>query len=164
MDLITPDLGLLFWTGLVFCLLLFILVKFIWKPILSAVNAREQKISEALELAEKTRNEMKSLQAENEKIIREARAERDAILKESKEAATRMVEEAKAKAKVEAEKILESTRNTINSEKAAAMLELRTQVATLSLEIAEKVIRGEMASDEKQKSLADKLAGDINLN
>jgi len=164
MDLITPDLGLLFWTGLVFCLLLFILVKFIWKPILSAVNAREQKISEALELAEKTRNEMKSLQAENEKIIREARAERDAILKESKEAATRMVEEAKAKAKVEAEKILESTRNTINSEKAAAMLELRTQVATLSLEIAEKVIRGEMASDDKQKSLADKLAGDINLN
>jgi F-type H+-transporting ATPase subunit b len=164
MDLITPDLGLLFWTGLVFCLLLFILVKFIWKPILSAVNAREQKISEALELAEKTRNEMKSLQAENEKIIREARAERDAILKESKEAATRMVEEAKAKAKVEAEKILESTRNTINSEKAAAMLELRTQVATLSLEIAEKVIRGEMTSDEKQKSLADKLAGDINLN
>jgi F-type H+-transporting ATPase subunit b len=164
MDLITPDLGLLFWTGIVFCLLLFVLVKFIWKPILSAVNAREQKISEALELAEKTRNEMKSLQAENEKILKEARAERDAILRDSKEASVRMVEEAKAKAKVEAEKILESTRNTINSEKAAAMIELRTQVATLSLEIAEKVIRGELTSDDKQKALADKLAGDINMN
>jgi F-type H+-transporting ATPase subunit b len=164
MDLITPDLGLLFWTGIVFCLLLFVLVKFIWKPILSAVNAREQKISEALELAEKTRNEMKTLQAENEKILKEARAERDAILRESKEASVRMLEDAKAKAKVEAEKILESTRNTINSEKAAAMIELRTQVATLSLEIAEKVIRGELSSDDKQKALADKLAGDINMN
>ena len=164
MDLILPDYGLLFWTGLVFCLLLIILVKFVWKPILSAVNAREQKISEALDLAEKTRAEMQLLQAENDKILKEARAERDSILKEAKEMANHMVEEAKSKAKVEAEKIVESARNTINSEKAAALAELKTQVASLSLEIAEKVVRGELASDEKQKALADKLAGDINMN
>ncbi len=164
MDLILPDYGLLFWTGLVFCLLLIILVKFVWKPILSAVNAREQKISEALDLAEKTRAEMQLLQAENDKILKEARAERDSILKEAKEMANHMIEEAKSKSKVEAEKIVESARNTINSEKAAALAELKTQVASLSLEIAEKVVRGELASDEKQKALADKLAGDINMN
>lgn len=164
MNLITPDFGLLFWTGLVFLLLLFILTKFIWKPILNSVNARSEKIANALELAEKTRAEMQLLQAENDKILKEARAERDSILKEAKEMANHMIEEAKSKSKVEAEKIVESARNTINSEKAAALAELKTQVASLSLEIAEKVVRGELASDEKQKALADKLAGDINMN
>lgn len=164
MNLILPDYGLLFWTGLVFCLLLFVLTKFIWKPILNSVNARSEKIANALELAEKTKAEMQLLQAENDKILKEARAERDNILKEAKEAANHMIEEAKSKSKVEAEKIIESARNTINSEKAAALADLKTQVAGLSLEIAEKVVRGELASDEKQKALADKLAGDINMN
>jgi F-type H+-transporting ATPase subunit b len=164
MDLILPDLGLLFWTALVFCILLFLLAKFAWKPILSAVNAREQKITEALELAEKTRSEMQALQAENDKILKEARAERDNILREAKEAANQMIEAAKSKSKSEADKIVENARHTINSEKAAAMAELKTHVAALSLEIAEKVIRGELASDDKQKALADKLVGDINMN
>jgi F-type H+-transporting ATPase subunit b len=164
MDLVLPDFGLLFWTGLVFCCLLFLLAKFAWKPILSAVNTREQKITEALELAENTKAEMQSLQAENEKILKEARAERDSILKEAKELSNQMIEDAKSKSKVEAEKIVEAARQSINSEKAAAMAELKNHVAVLSLEIAEKVVRGELTSDDKQKALADKLAGDINLN
>lgn len=164
MDLILPDYGLIFWTGLVFCLLLLILAKFVWKPILGAVNAREQKIADALSLAETTKEEMKALQAQNENLVKEARAERDAMIKDAKETASKMVEEAKSKAKVEAEKLLESARISINSEKVAAIAELKTQVASISLEIAEKVVRGELASDDKQKALAQKLAGDINMN
>ncbi|MEN9303907.1 MAG: hypothetical protein RL264_2336 [Bacteroidota bacterium] len=162
--LVLPDLGLLFWTGIVFCILLFLLAKFAWKPILSAVNAREQKIAESLELAEKTKAEMQALQAENEKIMKEARAERDTILREAKDAAINMVEEAKNKARIEADKVIENARHTINSEKAAAMAELKTQVASLSLSIAEKVVRGELAFSDKQKALAEQLANDINLN
>ena len=101
MDLILPDFGLLFWTALVFILLLFILTKFIWKPILSAVNEREEKITEALELAVKTKAEMQTLQAENQNILKEARAERDAIVKDAKEIATKMVADAKDNAKKE---------------------------------------------------------------
>lgn len=164
MGLITPDLGLLFWTGLVFCLLLFILTKFIWKPILSSVNAREQKITDALELAETTKAEMKALQAQNESLLKEARAERDAIVKDAKETATKMIEEAKNSARAESEKVLAAAKIAINADKAAAIAELKTQVAVISLEIAEKIIRGELSSDEKQKALAENLAADINLN
>lgn len=164
MDLVTPDLGLLFWTGLVFCLLLFLLVKFAWKPILKAVNEREAKISDALAVAEKTQAEMKALQTQNENLLKEARAERDAMIKEAKETANKMVEDAKGSAKTEADKVLASARETINAEKAAAVAELKTQVAAFSIEIAEKVVRGELASDDKQKALAEKLAEDINMN
>lgn len=164
MNLITPDFGLLIWTGLVFVLLMFILTKFIWKPILTSVNTREKKISDALELAEKTKAEMAALQAANENLLKEARAERDAIVKDAKEVATKMVETAKNDAKNEASKIVEAARVSINAEKAAAIAELKTQVASISLEIAEKVIRGELSSDDKQKALAEKLAGDINMN
>ena len=129
MDLVTPDLGLLFWTGLVFCLLLFVLTKFAWKPILNAVNTREQNITDALELAEKTKAEMQALKAENDQILKAARAERDQILKEAKEAANGMIEDAKGKAKDEAAKIVESARQNINSEKAAAMAEIKSHVA-----------------------------------
>ncbi len=164
MDLILPDFGLLFWTGLVFILLLFILTKFIWKPILGFVNEREQKISEALELAEKTKAEMKELQMQNESLLKEAKVERDAIIKEAKEVATSVINEAKNSAKVEGEKIVASARKTIEAEKAAAVAELKTQVASFSLEIAERIVRGELASDDKQKALAEQLAEDINLN
>lgn len=164
MDLILPDYGLLFWTGLVFCLLLLILVKFVWKPILGAVNAREMKIADSLSQAERTKEEMKALQAQNENLLKEARAERDALIKDAKETASKMVEEAKSKAKEEADKLLASAKASINAEKAAAITELKTQVASISLEIAEKVVRGELASNDKQAALAQKLAEDINLN
>ena len=112
MDLIKPDLGLLFWTGLVFCLLLFLLAKFAWKPILNAVNARGQKIQEALDLAEKTRAEMQLLQAENDKIIKEARAERDSILKAANAASVQIIEEAKVKAEKEGSKRSDNSNNS----------------------------------------------------
>ena len=164
MDLILPDLGLLFWTGIVFCTLLFILTKFAWKPILGAVNAREQKISEALELAEKTKVEMKALQSENENLLKEARAQRDSMLKDAKNAADKLIEESKDKAKLEADKIVVAAKEAIKNEKLQAMSELKTHVAGLSLEIAEKIIRGELSSDDKQKALAEKMADDINMN
>ncbi len=164
MDLIKPDYGLLFWTGLVFCLLLFLLAKYAWKPILNAVNAREQKIQEALDLADKTRAEMQELQAENEKILKEARSERDALIKDAQEIANKLVDEAKNKAKIEATKIVESAKVIISMEKAAALTDLKNQLASYSLSIAEKIVRGDLASDEKQKALANKLADDINMN
>jgi len=143
---------------------MFILTKFVWKPVLAAVNEREQKISDALELAEKTKAEMTALQAANENLLKEARAERDAIVKDAKEVATKMVETAKNDAKSEATKIVEAARVSINAEKVAAISELKNQVASISLEIAEKIIRGELASSDKQKALAEKLASDINMN
>ena len=164
MDLRLPDYGLLFWTALVFCLLLFLLAKFAWKPILNAVNARGQKIHEALELADKTRAEMLLLQAENEKILKEARAERDAIMNDAKQTAVEMVESAKDKAKIEANKIVESAKATIASEKDAAIRDLKNQLAGFSLDIAEKIVRTELSTDAKQKELAEKLADDINMN
>ncbi|MFM7661578.1 MAG: F0F1 ATP synthase subunit B [Bacteroidota bacterium] len=164
MDLVTPDLGLLFWTGLVFCLLLFVLTKFAWKPILKMVNEREQKISEALDLAEKTKAEMQAMQSENEALLKEARAQRDSMLKDAKNVSDKMIEEAKEKAKSEAQKIVNSAKDSINSEKLQAMNELKTHVAGLSLEIAEKIIRTELSSDDKQKALAEKMADDINMN
>jgi len=164
MDLILPDYGLLFWTGLVFCLLLFLLAKFAWKPILNAVDAREQKIHEALELAVKTKAEMQLLQAENEKILKAARAERDAIMNDAKETAVQMIEDAKNKAKLEANKIVESAKTSIAMEKTAAIVDLKNQLAGFSLDIAEKIVRGDLSTDAKQKALAEKLADDINMN
>ena len=164
MDLILPDYGLLIWTGLVFCLLLFLLAKFAWKPILNAVDAREQKIHEALELAVKTKAEMQLLQAENEKILKEARAQRDAIMNDAKETAVQMIEDAKNKAKLEANKIVESAKTSIAMEKTAAIVDLKNQLAGFSLDIAEKIVRGDLSTDAKQKALAEKLADDINMN
>ncbi|MDX1652879.1 MAG: F0F1 ATP synthase subunit B [Brumimicrobium sp.] len=164
MDLITPDLGLIFWTGLVFLLLMFVLAKFIWKPILSAVKNREENIQEALDMAVKTKAEMKKLQTQNENLLKEARVERDQMIKEAKETANKVIEEAKTKAKEEADKVLNNARASITAEKNAAITELKTQVASVALEIAEKVIREELSSDEKQRVLASKLAEDISLN
>ena len=164
MDLITPDIGLAFWTLLVFMLLLFILTKFVWKPVLGAVNAREKNISESLELAVKTKAEMAALHAQNENLLKEARAQRDEIVRDAKETASKMVEDAKSISKVEAEKIIVSARQAIEAEKAGAIAEIRSQVAELSVQIAEKIIRKELSSEDKQKSLASDLAQEINLN
>ncbi len=164
MDLILPDFGLLIWTSIVFLLLMFILTKFIWKPILSSVNERETKISDSLALAEKTKAEMILLQSQNENLLKEARAERDKIVKDAHETASKMVEDSKVNAKNEASKIIASAHQAIEVEKAAAFSELKSSIAALSIEIAEKVVRTELSSDDKQKALATKLVADINLN
>lgn len=164
MDLITPDLGLLFWTSLVFVLLLTLLTKFAWKPILTMVNKREKDIEEALELAKKTRAEMAALQSQNENLLKEAKAERDAIVKDAREVATKMVEEAKEKAKTEATKMIEDARLAIATEKNAALAEVKSQVAELAMEIATKVVVNSLNDNSKQKELANSLAEELNLN
>jgi F-type H+-transporting ATPase subunit b len=131
---------------------------------LNAVNEREEKISDSLVEAEKMKQEIAALQASNEDLLKEARAERDAMIKDAKETATKMVEDSKEKAKEEGSKIIASAKESINAEKAAAITELKTQVAAFSIEIAEKIVRGELSSEDKQKALADKMAEDINMN
>lgn len=164
MDLVTPGFGLIFWTGLVFLALLFILTKFIWKPILTIVKERDKKIEEALLLADKTKEEMRSIQSQNELLLKEARVERDQIIKQAKEAATEMIQNARVDAKLATDKEIANAAAIIKSEKIAAIAELKTQVAVLSIEIAEKIVKGELASADKQTALASKLAGDISLN
>lgn len=158
------SVGLFVWQTILFLALLLLLRKFAWKPILTAVNEREEKIADSLAMAEKAKEEMKSLQSQNENLLKEARMERDAMIKDAKETASKMVEDAKTAAKEEGNKMLSAAKDSINAEKAAAISELKTQVAAFSIEIAEKIVRGELASDSKQKTLADKLAEDINLN
>lgn len=164
MELLTPSVGTMFWGGLVFILLLILLAKFAWKPMLTAVKDREKSIAESLELADKTKHEMQQLQAQNEKLLKEARVERDNIIKEANEVSKKLVAEAKENAKKEANKILEDAQKEIVNEKNQAMSEIKTHVAALSLEIAEKIVKGELSSDDKQKTLASQLAEDINLN
>jgi F-type H+-transporting ATPase subunit b len=145
-------------------ILILLMRKFAWKPILNSLQEREEGIESAINLAEQARKEIAELKSANENLLKEARVERDNIVKDAKETANKMVEDAKNNAKVEAEKVLASARHTIELEKAAAISELRLHVASLSIEIAEKIVRTELSSDDKQKALANKLAEDINLN
>jgi F-type H+-transporting ATPase subunit b len=158
------SVGLFFWQSLLFIALVFLLRKFAWKPILNAVNQREENIHEALEMAEKTKSEMKMLQAQNENLLKEARVERDSMIKDAKETASKMVDDAKNRAKEEAEKVLTSAQLAIRAEKNAALTELKTQVASMALEIAEKIVRDELSAGDKQKKMASQLAEEISLN
>lgn len=158
------SIGLFVWQTILFLALLLLLRKFAWKPILNAVNEREQKISDSLEQAELAQKEIATLKAQNEDLLREARAERDAMIKDAKETTAKMIDDAKQTAKEEGAKQLEAARLAIKAEKAAAISELKTQVAAFSIEIAETLVRGELSSSDKQKALADKLVGDINMN
>jgi F-type H+-transporting ATPase subunit b len=162
--LVSPGIGLIFWTSIVFLLLIFILGKFAWKPILKAIKEREEGIENALKSAEKAKLEMEELKAGNEKILNEARNERDLLLKEARETKDAIVNEAKVKANQEAERILSNAREQINAEKNAAIADLKSQVATLSIDIAEKILKSELSTDEKQKALVNNLMKDVNLN
>jgi F-type H+-transporting ATPase subunit b len=163
-SLIEPGVGLIFWTTITFVLLLFLLGKFAWKPILSAIKTREEDIDKALKSAENALRDMRELKAANEVILNEARAERDGILKEARETREAMVAEAKQKAQAEADRIMGSARDQIQNEKNAAVAELKNQVAVLSIEIAEKILKSELSNDDKQKALVNTLVKDINVN
>ena len=164
MELITPEIGLIFWSGLSFLVLLFILRKFAWGPILKSVKDREDSITEALEAAEAAKTEMENLTADNERILKEARAERDAMLKDAREMKAKMIADAKEEAKVAADKMIEQAQAAIESEKKSAVAELKTQVASLSVDIAEKVVRAELSDSGKQQKLVEDLLGDAALN
>jgi F-type H+-transporting ATPase subunit b len=164
MELVKPAIGLIFWMTVTFGIVLFLLKKFAWKPILGIIKEREQSITQALESAEQAKREMKNLKAGNEKLLQEARLERDKILKEAAEIRESLLNDAKGKAKVEAEKIITSARETINNEKNAAIAELKNQVASLSIEIAEKILKSELSNEDKQKALVSTLLQDVKLN
>lgn len=164
MDLITPGLGLVFWTALTFLFLLLILKKFAWKPILGAVSVREEGIREALLSAENARKEMENLKADNERILNEARAEREAMLKDAREIKNKMVSDAKEQAQEQANKMIQQAQAAIESEKKSAMAELKNQVALMSIEIAEKVVRGELSDKDKQLKLVESMLSEAKLN
>lgn len=164
MDLLTPGVGLIFWQVVVFLLLVLLLAKMAWKPILRSIKEREQTIQEALDTAEKARHEMAQLKSDNEKLLHEAREERDRILREAREIASRMREEAEHEAKKVAEKIVEDARAAINIEKQAAMKDVKVQVAMFSLEIAEKLMKKNLSGDKAQKELVASYMQDLKTN
>jgi F-type H+-transporting ATPase subunit b len=164
MELVKPAFGLIFWMSLTFLIVMFLLKKFAWKPILKMISDRENSIAEALNSAEKAREEMAKLKSSNEKILNEAKAERDQLLKEARELKESMITEAKTLAKQEGEKMLTAARENIQNEKNAAVAEIRNQVASLSIDIAEKILKKEFADAEKQKMVNSDLMKEIKLN
>jgi len=159
-----PGVGLIFWMTLVFSLLLILLKKFAWKPIMDSLREREQDISSSLAMAKQTKAEMKQLQADNEKLLQLAREERDVILNEAKTTKDQIISEAKDKAQAEADRIVESARVNIENEKRAALTEIKTQVAELSIEIAEKVLKAELSNKAEQSKLVEKQLENLNFN
>ena len=157
------SLGLFFWQTLLFVGLLFLLAKYAWKPILSAVEERENTIKDSLEAAEKAKADMEAVQADNKRILKEARAERDALLAEAKKISTQIVNEAKEAAQTEADKIAAAAQAAIQQEKNAAINDLKAQVAGLSVDIAQKVLQEELADQKKQEQLVEKLVNDIEI-
>ncbi|MFN3801854.1 F0F1 ATP synthase subunit B [Belliella pelovolcani] len=164
MDLILPSSGLIFWQLIGFLALLYILIKFAWKPILSSLEERENSIENALKAAEQAKAEMANLKAENEKLLQEARLERDNILKTANDAATKMIEDAKTAASTEGAKMIEAAKAVIENEKKAALSEVKNQVAQLTLEVTDKLLRKNLSSDAAQKELVEDMVKDINLN
>ena len=159
MDKLIQDFsyGLFIWQVLVFVLLIFLLRKFAWKPILDAVNEREESIEGALKSAEKAREEMKSLQANNEAVLKEAREERERILKEAREMKNKMIAEAK-------DKTIASAKAAIEAEKTAAIAELKNQAASLSIDVAEKILGQELSAENKQTAMIGKIIEDVKFN
>jgi len=164
MELVTPSIGLVFWTLIAFLFLLVLLKKFAWKPIMTAIHDREQFIDEALNKAELAKKEMARLTAQNEDLMKQARAERDAILKEAKTLKDAILSEAKTSAHTEGAKLIEKAKIEIENQKKAALVELKNQVSSLSIDIAERVLRNQLQDKAKQEELVAGLLKDVELN
>ena len=164
MELVTPSIGLLFWTTIIFLSVLFVLTKFAWKPIVAALNEREKFIEEALNSAEKARAEMALLKANNEKLLQEARVERDRILKEAQTMATNLLAEAKERTTSETTKMIENARLQINNDKNAAIMELKNLVATTSIQIAEQIMKKNLGDSSAQKELIQEYLKESKFN
>ncbi len=158
------SLGLFIMQTVLFLALIFLLKKFAWKPILDAVNEREEGIKNALLSAESAKKEMQNLKSDNEKLLAEARLERDSMIKEAREIKEKMINDAKTEAQVAGQKMIEQAKASIESEKNAALAELKSQVSTLSLDIAEKLLKDELSNKEAQTKLVEKMLGDVKLN
>ena len=164
MDLITPQLGLLFWQTVLFLLLLFLLTKFAWKPIMAALNEREDSIENALRMADQAKIEMQQLKAGNEKLLAEARTERDRMLHEGQQMANQLIETAKTKATEEGGRMISQAREAIQTEKNAALAEVRNTAAQLSLDIAERILRRELTDTTAQNKLVEDYLKEVKLN
>jgi len=163
-SLTTPAIGTVIWTTLIFCLFFFLLAKFAWKPILGMIKEREETIKGSLEAAERAREEMAKLQSDNEAILRKAREDREAILKEARDVRDKLIAEAKGKAEEEAGKIVEKARNDIENEKQQALLEINEQVASLSVDIASKILGKQLSKTAEQEKLIENYLKEIDLN
>ncbi|SHF67994.1 F0F1 ATP synthase subunit B [Pedobacter caeni] len=164
MELLLPEFGLVIFQSIAFLLLMFLLAKFAWKPVLAAIKEREQSIDEALNKAELAKQEMTRLTAQNEELMKSARAERDLILKEAKTLKDNIVNEAKLSAQTEGAKLIEKAKIEIENQKKAALAELKNQVSTLSLDIAERVLRNQLQDKATQQDLVANLLKDVELN
>ena len=162
--MVTPDFGLIIWQLITFLIVLFILGKFAWKPILGSLKERENTIEEALNAAKKAKEEMLQLQAGNEKLLAEARLERDKILRDAQTAANNMITEAKDKASAEGARMIENAGQAINNEKQAVLTEVKNMAANLSIQIAEKILKRELADEKAQKELVNEFIKEANLN
>lgn len=164
MELIKPDLGLLIWMLLSFSIVLFVLAKFAWRPILAALKHRERSIAKSLEAAHRAKEEMAKIEFGNEKITALAKIERDNLLKEAKEMKEKIIEEAKEEAKKEAAKIVDNAIKSVEKEKNEAINAIKNQIAGLSIDIAEKILQQKLGDDSKQKELLNSLIDNIDLN
>jgi F-type H+-transporting ATPase subunit b len=164
MDLLLPGQGLIIWQLVIFLGLFFLLAKLAWKPILTSLKEREESIQQALDAAENAKKEMASLKEDNEKLLRETRDERDKILRDARTAANRIHDEAQADAKKNADRLIEDAKSIIQTEKNAALRDVKEQVAMFSLDIAEKLIKKNLSDDKSQKELANTFIKDLKLN
>lgn len=164
MELITPGIGLLFWMLVTFSILLYILGKYAFPPILRALKEREKTIEEALKAADKAREQMAQMKADNERLMEQARREREKMLAETREIKERILSEAREQATEERKKIIESAKAQIASEKAAAIGEIRNLVASLSVDVAEKILRRKLEEDKEQQKLIDDYLRSVKAN
>ncbi len=164
MELVSPGIGLIFWMTLAFGLLLLILGKFVWPPVMRALREREAAIENSLAQAELTHKEMEHLKFTNEKLLKEAKEERDALMRDARKVREKMIEDAREKAAVEAERIIEAAKETIKNEKLAAITELKNEVANLSLEIAEKILADELSDPAHNKKVLQQSLDQIKMN
>lgn len=162
--LVSPGLGVIVWMVIAFGILAFILMKWGWPVILKALDDREKTINESLNAAEKVRAEMAQLQAHNEDLLKQAKLERDEMLRNARLTSEQIIEEARQKATIEADRIVENARENINYEKLKAMHELKNQIATLSIDIAEKLIKEELADPQRANDIVSRQIENIHLN
>ncbi|MFY8187785.1 MAG: F0F1 ATP synthase subunit B [Flavobacterium sp.] len=163
MNFTSPE-SLVFWTTLIFFVFFLLMKKFAWKPILGAVKSREESINQALAAAENAKKDIQNLKADNEKLLAEARAERDMMMKEAREIKDKMISDAKNEAQMQGEKMIQQAKAAIETEKNAAMSEMKNQVSTLSLDIAEKLLKAQLADKNSQTALVERMLEEVKLN
>jgi len=164
MEIVSPGIGLILWMTVSFAALIFILRRYAWKPILKSLNDREESIDEALNQANKAREEMSNHKADNELLLKEAQEERNVILRDARKVKDSIIEEARTKASEEANKIVENAKERIENEKMAAMTDLKNQIAALSIDVAEKILERELSTDARQEEYIKKLINNSNFN